>query len=178
MQARGWSSRACRSRERAGKLDGMGPEAAREGQEGEGEQGGRRQDGSPGPRTGCRGETVQAGVPADGRRKVAGASGRARIEEEVQAGSGGRAGELQVGRGETGRWWVGRGGKRCLVDLRTLEGVTLRRSTEQLERFVPPYPGIDGRGASTEVGPPTSACKPFPVRTKDPAFAKLRGGGR
>ncbi len=113
-----------------------------------------------------------------GHRKGSGPQ-RSKCEQAARPkGSGrGKRGLLShdgvSGRGEGGRL----GGEGRLADGRTLEGVTPRRSAEQLERRAPPHTGIDGRVTSTETGLPVTACRSLPARTKDPTPAEPRGGG-
>ncbi len=115
------------------------------------------------------------------------ASGRSRKGKVLPWGEGGHGAEPKGTGG--GRWGllsheaVGGegggsedGGEGCLVGVRTMEGVTLRRSAEQLERHAPPHLGIDGRVTSTEAGSPVTACRSLPVRTNDPTLAEPRGG--
>ncbi len=78
--------------------------------------------------------------------------------------------------GGKGSWGSG-GGSSRLAGVRTLEGVSLRRSARQLEGHVPPHHGIDGEVRSTEAGTPATACRSSPALSKDPAFAESRGGG-
>ncbi len=181
-QPDGWNWRTGKGRDVPVDLFEQGiVEARRE----QASQGGRRvcrQESGPVPRTrGGVKNQLGKGPARVGRER--GGGGCRRGEREARAGvrvkGGGVASRTRgrVGQAAARGGIKGRASERGLAGLRTLEGVRLRRSAKQLERHVPPCPGIDGRGTSTGAGTPATACRTLPGRTKDPAFAKLRGGG-
>ncbi len=120
-----------------------------------------RHEGRPGRAHGVGAVALRRAADGTGRRALIRGGGRGHQDgRHDRRPAGETAGRAVNGGGRRSKGIAGAGGRACMAGEWTLEGVALRGSATLPERHDPPRPGIDGS------------------RTKDPALAESRGGGR